>query len=165
MPMRGKVLATVGGSQDCVRAGEEMGIPGGQAYLIATGLPADGGGTLPDDGRPGSVDGSTQSLVCYRIGVVNPVNGPEVHAWIRRRVSADPAMVAALHARPAGPGQVRDGDGHRGGPRPHPLARPGDHPDGADEGHTGGHQGRIRCPSVPPGDRPAERIGRAEAEP
>jgi Hemerythrin HHE cation binding domain len=110
LPTREQVLATVGGSRDYVRASEQLGIPAGQAYLIATGVPADGGDTFPpeDQRRAGMVEGSTQSLVYRDVEVVNPINGPKVHAWIRRRAAQDPALVAAGRARDAEPGQPED---------------------------------------------------------
>ncbi len=72
-----------------------LGVHPGQAYLIATGVPADGGGTVTAEQRrrPGLLPSRTQRLVNPR--EVNPTVRAEAHAWVRRRALADAQMQAA----------------------------------------------------------------------
>ncbi|HET6917679.1 MAG TPA: hypothetical protein VFH56_16450 [Acidimicrobiales bacterium] len=44
MPTRSQVLESIGADCDYESAATPLRIPAGQAYLIATGLPADGAG-------------------------------------------------------------------------------------------------------------------------
>jgi hypothetical protein len=55
-------------------AGQALGVPAGQAYLVATGLPADGSDTFtPQElDRPGVLPGSTQQLVHESVPSGNP---------------------------------------------------------------------------------------------
>ena len=55
MPTREEVLRRIGAGEGYEDAGRALGIPAGLAYLIATGLPADGSDSLaPEDyERPG----------------------------------------------------------------------------------------------------------------
>ena len=48
MPTREQVRQLLGQGLDYQAAGRRLGIPAGQAYLIATGVPADGSDTIPD---------------------------------------------------------------------------------------------------------------------
>lgn len=86
------MLDACGGDYDV--AARSLGIWPGQAYLVATGLPADGGDTSDesDRQRTGALNGSTQHLVSRHVSAHNPTAHPEVHRWIRARVDADPAM-------------------------------------------------------------------------
>ena len=90
MPTRDQVLhaaAAAGGSgpPDYPAASVRLGIPAGQAYLIATGLSADGSGGLgrADRGRPGVLRTSTQHLV--NPPAENPTHHPDVVAWLAQR--------------------------------------------------------------------------------
>ena len=85
-----------GGGYEAV--GRELGIPAGKAYMIATGIPADGSDSLaPEDyRRPGLQLGGTQAL----IGVpahnpTGPDDKPQVMAWVRERAQADRQMQQA----------------------------------------------------------------------
>jgi hypothetical protein len=90
VPTQQQVLAAAGDERDYIRAGEWLGIPPGQAYLIASGLPADGGDVFPSElAGPGVIAGSTQHLVYGNLQVVNPTRKPEVDDWIRQRARAD----------------------------------------------------------------------------
>jgi hypothetical protein len=88
MPTRDQVLAALAPDRPDYRAAAaRLGIPAGQAYLIATGIPADGSqGTAPD-ARPGRLPGPTQQLVNP------PPHGPKsdavVHAWLRARAAKE----------------------------------------------------------------------------
>lgn len=104
------MLQVIGDRCDYDRAATRFGIPAGQLYMVATGLPADGGDTFPPDGhldRPGVLDVSTQHLV-YRFEVVNPTEKPGVRDWIQRRAQADAQMRESARARDAEPGEPVD---------------------------------------------------------
>ena len=94
MPSRQDVLSQLGdGGYES--AGRRLGIPAGKAYMIATGLPADGSDSLaPEDhDREGIELGGTQAL----LGVPhhNPAERTEVLAWVRERARRDQQMQAA----------------------------------------------------------------------
>jgi hypothetical protein len=48
VPTREQVRELPGGGPDYEGAGRKLSIPAGQAYMIATGVPADGSNTIPD---------------------------------------------------------------------------------------------------------------------
>lgn len=108
MPTKRQVLAALGGSLDYRRAARALGIHPGQAYLVATGLPADGGGdtfTAEELDRPGVVDGSTQELAYLDKPVHNSSEKPSVLEWIKQRAAADLPMREAAGERDAAPGE------------------------------------------------------------
>jgi hypothetical protein len=75
-------------------AAQQLGIPAGQAYLIATGRPADTSdepATQEADGGPEG--GSGQPLADPPH--YNPASSPQVHDWMAGRVNADDQMRAA----------------------------------------------------------------------
>jgi hypothetical protein len=76
-------------------AGERLGVPPGQAYLVATGIPADGGDTVTAEQRrrPGMLPSRSQRLV--NPNEVNPTHRDDVLDWIRSRLLADEPMRAA----------------------------------------------------------------------
>jgi hemerythrin-like domain-containing protein len=107
MPTRDQVLRAYQQHGEYQAASQDLGIPAGQAYLIATGLPADGGDTLAADeaDRPGMVAGSTQYLVYGHAEARSPAGRPSVREWIRRRAAADAPMQAAARAQDSAPGE------------------------------------------------------------
>ena len=111
MPTRAQVLESIGADCDYESAAARLQIPAGQAYLIATGLPADGGDTFPAEEhleRPGALETSTQHLVYTRPRAANPTKKDEVHGWIRRRAALDAQMMKAARSRDAEPGEPED---------------------------------------------------------
>jgi hypothetical protein len=86
MVTREQVLRLVEDGRDYEEAGRQLGVSPGLAYMIATGLPADGGSSLApsETQRPGFLPGSTQHLA-NRAEPVNPTGSKEVLAWIRLR--------------------------------------------------------------------------------
>jgi hypothetical protein len=75
-------------------AADRLGIPAGQAYLIATGRPADTSDEPPtrdDDGGPQG--GSDQPLADPPHD--NPTSSQQVHDWMAGRVRADDQMRTA----------------------------------------------------------------------
>lgn len=48
MPTREQVRELLGGGLGYETAAHQLGIPAGEAYMIATGVPADGSDTIPD---------------------------------------------------------------------------------------------------------------------
>jgi hypothetical protein len=89
--------------------GQRLGVPAGQAYLIATGMPADGGDThtVAERQRPGVLP-SAQHLL--GADAKNPTTKDAVLNWIKSRVAADPQMQAAAQQRDAEPGEIQDPD-------------------------------------------------------
>lgn len=111
MPTQEQVLRLVQSGLDYEAVAERLGIPAGQAYLIATGLPADGGDTLTEqeEHRPGMLPASSQHLA--NPAPENPTVNRQVLDWLKRRAAADRAMGAAAGARDAGAGDVPDPEG------------------------------------------------------
>ncbi len=102
MPSKEQVLRLVRQGHDYFEISRELGIPAGQAYLIATGIAADGGdmATRRQRLRPGVLGSHTQRLVNDR--EVNPTSRDDVRAWARRRAADDAPMQAAKRARRKG---------------------------------------------------------------
>lgn len=96
MPTRDQVLRLLDADLTYEQVGQRLAISPGLAYLIATGLPADGGDALTpsERDRPGYVAGSTQHL-SNGMQPHNPTTKPQVAAWIKQRVAADAQMSAA----------------------------------------------------------------------
>lgn len=105
MPSREQVRGLLDSGLDYEAAGQRLGIPPGQAYLIATGVPADGSDTITDDEarRPG-FQRSSQHLV--NPPHENPAARDSVAAWLKARVAADEQMRAALRERTAEPPEM-----------------------------------------------------------
>jgi hypothetical protein len=101
MPTREQVRALLGEGLDYPAAAQRLGIPPGQAYLIATGQPADGGDT-PGTGPPGALP-SSQHLASP--AHENRTGGEAVREWIRARVAADAPMRQAAQQRTAEPAE------------------------------------------------------------
>jgi hypothetical protein len=86
---RAQVLALVEAGQSYETVGRALGIPPGLAFMIATGLPADGSGEpAPEElaGMP-ALAASTQHLVNPR--QVNPVRKEHVMEWVRERAARE----------------------------------------------------------------------------
>lgn len=107
MPTREQVRRLVEQGLDYPEIGRQLGVPPGQAYLIGTGMPADGGDTqtAAERRRPGVLS-SAQHLL--GAGAVNPTTKQAVLDWVKDRVRADPQMQAAARHRDAGPGEIED---------------------------------------------------------
>jgi hypothetical protein len=104
LPNRDQLLSSLRQGWSYEEIGRRHGIPPGQAYLIITGLPADGSDVLGPEalaGREGLLPGSSQHLANPSADV--PTHDEVTEAWIKRRVRADPAMQAAGTARSAEP--------------------------------------------------------------
>ena len=102
MPTKEQVLSRLeqGGGYEAV--GRELGISAGKAYMIATGIPADGSDSLaPEDyQRPGLELGGTQALIGVPAHNPNgPDDKPQVMAWVHDRARADQQMQAAAAAQ------------------------------------------------------------------
>jgi hemerythrin-like domain-containing protein len=110
MPSRSQVLSVLGPAPDYPAVGRRLGVPPGLVYLIATGLPADGGDALaPEDlARPGLLPGSTQHLANPEADI--PKESPRVRRWMASRAGGDAAMQAAAEARNAEPAEPVDTD-------------------------------------------------------
>lgn len=100
-------LVETGVSYDA--AATRLGIDPGLAYLIATGLPADGGDTLTDGDRQraGFVEESTQHLANPDTPE-NPTRNDTVLGWIKERAHADAQLLDAAADRDAEPAPPED---------------------------------------------------------
>lgn len=97
-------MARLRGSYRYEEVAGELGIPPGLAYMIVTGLPADGSDVLRPgqlEGREGLLEGSTQPLVNPPTDM--PKHKSVVEEWMRDRVAADQAMRRAGEERTATP--------------------------------------------------------------
>lgn len=91
---------------DYSSAASELGIPAGQAYLIATGRPADGSDTpsaQEQESSQGKLLAASQNLANppHR----SPTGSTTVRDWIAARVAADEQMRTAAAERTAEPGE------------------------------------------------------------
>jgi transposase-like protein len=89
MPSRARITQLVARGHSYEEIARELGVPAGQAYMIATGLPADGDGTPTEEQqreRP-LLPGSSQHLV--NPGAHNPTRNPVVAGWVRGRAARD----------------------------------------------------------------------------
>jgi hypothetical protein len=102
MPSREQILRLLADGCDYDEAGRRLGVPPGQAYLIATGIPADGGDTVTraQRERPGMLASRSQLLVNPREN--NPTVRDEVREWIRWRVITDLPLREAAERRAQG---------------------------------------------------------------
>ncbi|MFF0770475.1 hypothetical protein ACFYUK_16445 [Nonomuraea wenchangensis] len=91
MPSKEQVLRLLALGHGYGEIARRLDVPAGQVYLVATGIPADGGGTVTraDRQRPGMLRSHTQRLVNPR--EVNPVAREDVHAWVRTRARSERA--------------------------------------------------------------------------
>ena len=89
MPTRDQVLRLLDSGQTYEMAGRALHIPPGQAFMIATGLPADGSDSPhPDELRDKPVlPGSSQHLV--NPPPLNPTRSPRVIAWAQERAGRE----------------------------------------------------------------------------
>ena len=109
MPTREQVRKLLDDGLDYPAAARRLGIPAGQAYMIATGVPADGGDTIsePEAGRRG-VLAASQHLA--NPPYENPTSKESVRSWMAARVAADGQLQAAHQARTAEPPEIDDPD-------------------------------------------------------
>ncbi len=85
MDEREHILKLVGEGRSYQEVGALLGMPPGRAYLLATGIPADGGDTVTgvQRQRPGMLPSHSQVLVNPH--QVNPTSHANVREWMRRR--------------------------------------------------------------------------------
>ena len=99
MASREQVRELLNRGLDYEAAAQQLGIPPGQAYLIATGRAADGGDAPP--GHPHGVLPASQHLASPPHA--NPASSEPVRQWIAARVAADRPMQEAAARRTAQP--------------------------------------------------------------
>ena len=108
MPSRAQIRELLEAGRSYEETGAALGISPGLAYLVATGLPADGG-DAPDTGvyhRPYLREQSQE--LANSEEVENPTSKSSVIDWIKARVAADEPMRRAAEIRDAAPGQIND---------------------------------------------------------
>ena len=102
MPTRNQVRTLLAEGFGYRAAAERLGIPAGQAYLIATGRPADGSDSLSGQEQAHArVQAASQDLA--NPPHENPTSSRAVRDWIAARVSGDSQMQAAASQRTAEP--------------------------------------------------------------
>jgi hypothetical protein len=89
MATRDQVLALLDRGHSYETAARELGIPAGQAFMVATGLAADGGTVPPpaDLAEKRLLPGSSQHLV--NPPPYNPTRKGHVMEWVRERARRD----------------------------------------------------------------------------
>ncbi len=112
MPTREQVQEVRHATGSYAAAAKVLAIPPGQAYLIATGVPADSSDGVRHDPRrqSGILGGSTQHLVYGHMPAHNPTSDPRVHHWLKGLVAADPVMRAAAGTRDVAPSALKHPD-------------------------------------------------------
>ncbi|WP_019819380.1 hypothetical protein [Saccharomonospora saliphila] len=91
MPTRQQVRALLGQGLDHREVGRRLGIAPGLVYLIATGLPADGGDApTPEERQARELIRASQDLT--NPPVVHPEARAVVRRWLEGRVRADAQM-------------------------------------------------------------------------
>jgi hypothetical protein len=106
---RAEVLDLLGQGCDYPEIGRRLGVPAGQAYLVGTGMPADGGDTYTaaERQRPGVLP-SAQHLVGPP--VENPTAKDVIRCWMRERTARDEAMQQAEARHDPSPPEPQDPD-------------------------------------------------------
>ncbi|UTI63029.1 hypothetical protein NBH00_16885 [Paraconexibacter antarcticus] len=89
MATRAQVNALLDQGHSYETAGRTLGIPPGQAFMIVTGLPADGSDApAPEDlASRRALPGSSQHLV--NPPAMNPTRKASVMAWVQGRAARD----------------------------------------------------------------------------
>jgi hypothetical protein len=94
MATREEVQHLLDDGLDYEAAAQRLGIPAGQAYLIATGRPADGSAEpASQEAEGGSEGGSAQDLADPPH--YNPTTSQQVRDWMAGRAATDAQMQAA----------------------------------------------------------------------
>jgi Hemerythrin HHE cation binding domain len=113
MPTRDQLVAALRSGDSYEQAAEHFGIPAGQAYMIATGLAADGSDALGPEflarREEFLIEGGSQHLANPPTDV--PTEDEGVLAWIKQRAHADTAMQQSAAARTAEPPEIQDPSG------------------------------------------------------
>ena len=110
MATREQVRRLLDGGLDYRAVGRELRIPAGQAYMIATGVPADGSDSIPGQEMARRDDLLPASQHLANPPHHNPTSKESVRAWIKARVAADGQMRAAKRQRTAEPPPIEDPD-------------------------------------------------------
>lgn len=102
MPTGEQVRSLLDRGRTYAEAAELLGITPGLAYMIATGIPADGSDTITADqlDRPHTFPGTTQHLANPQ-PPASPICNEQVMAWMRQRASSDRQMQQAAAAQKA----------------------------------------------------------------
>jgi hypothetical protein len=111
VPTREQVRRLIGDGLDYEAAGQRLGITAGQAYMIATGVPADGGDTIPDREMAQREDLLPSSQHLANPPHHNPASKESVRKWLAARVAADDQMRTAARQRDAEPPGIEDPEG------------------------------------------------------
>ncbi len=108
MASRQQVRELLDNGLDYADAGKRLGIPPGQAYMIATGIPADGGDAPAEYPSRPAVLPASQHLANPPHD--NPTSSQRVRDWMAARAAADRPMQEAAARRTAEPGPAKAED-------------------------------------------------------
>ena len=110
MPRRRDIVTLAEAGVPWEEIGERLGVQPGLAYLVATGLSADGSDAPSADARdrPGFL--ATSQHLSNPQPADNPTSRSAVHDWIRRRAASDGQMQRAGAARTPDPGPRQAGE-------------------------------------------------------
>jgi hypothetical protein len=107
LPTGEQVRTLLAEGHDYRGAASQLGIPPGQACLIAAGRPAGGSGSpARHKERAGGLLASSQHLASPPHK--NPTGAPQVREWIAARVAADSRLLAAAAQRTVAPQPPRE---------------------------------------------------------
>jgi hypothetical protein len=89
VPTRDQVLELLDHGHSYETAAKELGLPAGQVFMIATGLPADGSDAAAPEELENKrlLPGSSQHLV--NPPAVNPTRSEEVIKWVQHRAARE----------------------------------------------------------------------------
>lgn len=110
MPSQAEIIAMVRAGRSYEEIGRTFGIPAGRAYMLATGLPADGSDVLGPEAldREGLLPGGSQHLANPPTEV--PTHDDEVAEWAKARARSDRPMQEAAARRNAEPPPIEAAD-------------------------------------------------------
>ena len=110
MATREQVRRLLASGLDYQAVGRRLRIPAGQAYMIATGVAADGSDSIPDQEMAQRDDLLPASQYLSNPPHHNPTTKEQVRAWMKARVAADEQMRTAMRQRTAEPPAIEDPD-------------------------------------------------------
>ncbi|MGH8888158.1 MAG: hemerythrin domain-containing protein [Acidothermaceae bacterium] len=112
MPTREQVRSLLESGLSYDEIGRRLGVNAGLAYMIATGIPADGSDSLTEQerARPGFLAASQH--LANPMPPANPTKKQHVLTWVKQRAQSDPQMVAAFTGRDPSPASPAEDDDH-----------------------------------------------------
>jgi len=112
LPTREQVRRLLDDGLSYDEIGRRLDVHAGLAYMIATGIAADGSDSLTDQerARPGFL-GASQHLA-NPMSLTKPTKNDRVLAWVKQRAQSDPQMATAFASRDLSPAKPSADSGH-----------------------------------------------------